>query len=122
VKWHPSGEYFVTGDYGHSNEGIPTLLQFWKADGKLIRQWDGSKKEFRNIRWNKQGTLLATGSDALRIWNKDGELLYTGKTDDKTVLWGVDWTSDAQRIFTVNFDNGKIQSWNNRGKLVKTQF
>src|SRR6185503_8768478 len=43
VKWHPSGDFFVTGDYGHANEGIPTLLQFWQPDGKLIKEWKESK-------------------------------------------------------------------------------
>lgn len=122
VKWHPSGEFFVTGDYGHADEGIPTLLQFWKMDGKLIREWNGSKKELRNIRWNKQGTVLATGSDALRLWTKNGELLYTGRMDDNTVLWGVDWKSDSNEIVTVNFQNGKIQTWNNKAELLKTHY
>jgi WD40 repeat protein len=119
VKWHPSGDFFVTGDYGHPDEGIPTLLQFWNANGKLIKQWNGSKKEFRNIRWNKEGTYLATASDALRIWTKDGELLYTGIHDGE-VLWGTDWTSDSKKIITVNFDKGNIQLWNDKAKLLKT--
>jgi WD40 repeat protein len=122
VKWHPSGEFFVTGDYGHPNEGIPTLLQFWQMDGKLIKEWNGSQKELRNIRWNKQGTALATGSDALRIWTTDGELLHTGNAGENTVLWGVDWTSDSKKIFTVSFNSGKIQSWDNKGKLLKTYY
>ena len=46
VKWHPSGDFFVTGDYGHVNEGIPTLLQFWLPSGELITDWNGSKQEF----------------------------------------------------------------------------
>ncbi|HEX7847651.1 MAG TPA: hypothetical protein VF476_17745 [Chitinophagaceae bacterium] len=120
VKWHPSGDFFVTGDYGHPKEGIPVLLQYWQTDGKLIREWSGSKSEFRNIRWNKHGTQLATGSDALRIWTKDGELLYIGKQEDDPVLWGVDWTSDSKRIFTVTFAGGTIQQWDGRANLLKT--
>jgi len=120
VKWHPSGDFFVTGDYGHPKEGILVLLQFWKTDGKLIKEWTGSKYEFRNIRWNKQGTHLATASDELRIWTKDGKLLYTGKQDVDTVLWGVDWTSDSQKIVTVTFAGRNIQLWNNKAELLKT--
>ena len=120
VKWHPSGEFFVTGDYGHPKEGILTLLQFWQPDGKLIKEWNESKYEFRNIRWNKQGTLLATGSDALRIWTKDGQLLYTGKQEGNKVLWGVDWVSDSKKIVSVSFDSGNIQLWNDKAKLLKT--
>lgn len=44
VKWHPSGTYFATGDYGHKEEGIESLLQFWKADGKIIKSLSGSKR------------------------------------------------------------------------------
>jgi WD40 repeat protein len=120
VKWHPSGDFFVTGDYGHPNEGIPVLLQFWKPDGKLIKEWNGSKKEFRNIRWNKQGTHLATASDALRIWTKDGKLLYTGKQESNKVLWGADWISDSKKIVTVSYDGGNIQLWDDKAKLLKT--
>ena len=40
VKWHPSGEFFVTGDYGHPKEGIPVLLQFWQPDGKLYQRME----------------------------------------------------------------------------------
>lgn len=120
VKWHPSGDFFVTGDYGHPKEGIPTLLQFWKPDGKLIREWNESKKEFRNIRWNRQGTYLATASDALRIWTKDGKLLHTGKQEGNNVLWGVDWISDSKKIVTVSFDGSKFQLWDDKAKLLKT--
>ena len=120
VKWHPSGNFFVTGDYGHANEGIPTLLQFWNMDGKLIYEWNGSKREFRNVRWNKQGTYLATASDALRIWSKDGKLLHTGKPHGNSVLWGADWIRDSKKIVTVSFDSGNIQLWDNKANLLKT--
>lgn len=120
VKWHPSGNYFVTGDYGHPKEGVPVLLQFWQADGKLIKEWDGSETEYRNVRWNKQGTYLATGSDALRIWTKDGQLLYTAKQEDNGGLWGVDWVSDSKRIVTVSFGSGNIRLWDDKAILLKT--
>ena len=120
VKWHPSGDFFVTGDYGHPKEGIPTLLQFWQPDGKLIKEWNESKYEFRNIRWNKDGSLLATGSDALRIWTKDGQLLHTGKQEGNNVLWGVDWVSNSKKIVTVSFDSNNIQLWDDKAKLLKT--
>jgi len=95
-------------------------LQFWQPDGKLITEWNGSKQEFRNIRWNKEGTQLATASDALRIWTKDGKLIYTGKQEGNHVLWGVDWVSDSQKIVTVSFDSGNIQLWNDKAELLKT--
>lgn len=119
VKWHPSGEFFVTGDYGHPDEGIKTLLQFWKPDGTLIREWTESQKEFRIIRWSKDGNHLATGSEALRIWSKNGQLLYTGEAGG-AVLWGVDWTSDASKIVTVSYSDGAVRAWSNKAKLLST--
>jgi WD40 repeat protein len=120
VKWHPSGDFFVTGDYGHPKEGIPVLLQFWKSDGTLIREWNGSKYEYRNIRWNKDGTRLATASDELRIWTNDGKLLYSGKQNGEPALWGVDWTSDTKNIITVTYNPGDMQLWDKKGKLLKS--
>lgn len=50
--------------------GRAIILKVVAGNGKLMKEWNGSKREFRNIRWNKQGTYLATASDALRIWTK----------------------------------------------------
>ncbi len=32
VAWHPSGKFFVTGDYGDFEYHHPPLLQYWTAD------------------------------------------------------------------------------------------
>jgi WD40 repeat protein len=117
VKWHPDGTFFATGDYGHKEEGIESLLQFWKEDGTLIKSIQGSKAEFRNVRWNKEGNLLATASDALRLWSKDGQLLYTGKSNE--LLWGLDWNSQSTGVITSS-ENGSVNVWTNQAKLVKT--
>ena len=117
VKWHPSGTYFVTGDYGHKEEGIESLLQFWKADSKIIKSLSGSKAEYRNIRWNKNGTLLATASDAMRLWSNDGQLLYSGQSEN--LLWGIDWDSQSKNIITTS-EKGDIYLWNDKAKLLKS--
>ena len=116
AKWHPSGEFFATGDYGHENEGMPTLLQFWKEDGTLIKEMKGSKAEYRNIRWNKDGTMLATASDALRIWDKEGKLIDSGKSS--YTLWGVSWNPKNDFIITTNYGT-HIDLWTNKAKLVR---
>jgi WD40 repeat protein len=119
AKWHPSGEFFVTGDYGHPKEGVDVYLQFWKPDGALMRTMNQSQTEFRNIRWNKQGTLLATASDALRIWNTKGDLLYTSKGGNKNGLWGVDWNSDTGRLVTVSFGKTEvIHTWTDKANWL----
>lgn len=116
VKWHPSGTYFATGDYGHKEEGIESLLQFWKADGKIIKSLSGSKAEYRNIRWNKNGTLLATASDAMRLWTNDGQLLYSGQSEN--LLWGIDWDSQSKNIITTS-EKGNINLWSDKAELLK---
>ena len=115
ICWHPSGDFFATGDYGHEKEGVKSIIQFWKPDGTLTKTLYGSKAEYRNIRWNKTGTLLASASDALRIWNANGKLLFTGKSKD--LLWGLDWNSKSEKIITTSI-SGKIKIWNANAKLI----
>ena len=116
VKWHPSGSFFASGDYGHAEEGDnASIIQFWKEDGSLIKTLYGSKAEYRNIRWNKDGSLLASASDAMRIWTKDGELERMGPSDTK--LWGIDWNSKSNLIITTT-SNDKIRLWTNKVEPV----
>ena len=117
VQWHPSGAYFASGDYGHHGEGVETLLQFWKEDGTLLKVMKGSIAEYRNIRWNKDGSLLATASDALRIWTKEGELVHTGSTTGYN-LWSIDWNSRGSQILTASFD-GHLDLWTDQASLVR---
>jgi WD40 repeat protein len=94
VRWHPSGQFFAVGDYGHEQEGMPTVLQFWKADGTLIRTITGHHAEIRNLRWNHDGSQLATAADGLRIWDKEGKLLRNQPT--KYLLWALAWRPDSK--------------------------
>lgn len=118
AQWHPSGDFFASGDYGHQGEGVPTLLQFWEEDGTPIKTMQGSMAEYRNIRWNKEGTLLATASDALRIWSPQGKLLYTGPSDPHDWLWGIDWSSDGSLVITTS-GRGNIKVWNKEAVLLR---
>lgn len=116
VRWHPSGDFFATGDYGHQEEKIESLLQYWTEDGVLIKSLSGSKGEYRNIRWNKEGTLLATASDGLRLWSKEGQVVYRGETRD--LLWGINWDSQNKSIITSS-EKGGATLWNAQAKAIK---
>jgi WD40 repeat protein len=116
VRWHPSGKFFVTGDYGHHNEGIETLLQFWLADGSLIKTIHGSKSGIRNLEWDAVGKYLATASDRLRIWDIEGRLLHEAKEGDG--FWGIDWNNKADSILTASF-SGNIMLWTKEGMLLR---
>lgn len=114
VAWHKSGDFFVVGDYG---DGINnSLLQYWSAEGKLMKSIDASKGEYRNICWNSKGDRLATASDALRIWDPTGKLLFVGKSD--AYLWGVSWDSKGKQLATTSM-NKEIVLWNYKAKQLK---
>lgn len=115
IKWHPSGDFFVIGDYGDYEFHYPALIQFWKPDMTLEKSIELSKAEYRNISWNKAGSLLATASDAMRIWSKEGDLLAEGPSED--LLWGIDWSPDGQYIVTSS-EKRKIIIWNKKGEIV----
>jgi WD40 repeat protein len=114
VAWHPSGTFFVTGDYGDSVD--KSLLQYWDTDGKLLQTIDKSIGEYRNLSWNGKGTKLASASESLRIWNQKGTLLSEGKSIE--YLWGVTWNKKGNRILTTNLKQG-IVLWDEKAEVVK---
>lgn len=116
VEWHPSGEFFVVGDYGDLEKAENKLLQFWNEDGLLIHEIPGSTGEYRNIRWSPDGEKLASASDALRIWTKEGKLLSESKSMED-YLWGIDWSPDGKTIITTS-SSGTISLWDNQAKLI----
>lgn len=117
VRWHPSGDFFVSGDYGHYHEGVPSLIQFWDPNGQLLKTISPGKLEFRILSWSKDGERLASSGDALRLWTKNGELLHEASLEDDTI-WGLDWNSTGERIFMATFA-GAVKVWNDKAKLVK---
>jgi WD40 repeat protein len=118
VKWHPDGSFFAVGDYGEKENSIPSILQFWTDDGKLIKTMHGSEAEYRNIRWDKRGKYLATASDQLRIWSVDGLLLHSGAS--LKPLWGLDWNGNGKRLVTSS-SGGEISYWNSAANRITTR-
>ena len=108
VAWHPSGKFFVTGDYGDFQQPYPPLLQYWTQDGQRIKSIDISKAEYRNLQWSPDGNTLATASEKIRLWNKDGELIAEDAAEN--LLWGIDWKSDGSQIVATD-EKGNIIFW-----------
>ncbi|MDA0752050.1 MAG: WD40 repeat domain-containing protein [Verrucomicrobia bacterium] len=115
VAWHPSGEFFVVGDYG--TEVDDPVLQFWSADLELLKSitLEGDA-EIRNVRWNRDGTRLATASSKLQIRNREGALEFEAKSPD--LLWGVDWHPDGDSILTSSMDS-RVTLWSATAQLKK---
>ena len=116
VSWHNSGDFFVTGDYGDTQNNYKPLLQFWSNKGDLLKSIEKSIGEYRNLSWNAQGTRLASASDALRIWDKNGTLLHEGKSED--YLWGVSWNKSGNRIITSSLTQ-HIVLWDGKAREQK---
>lgn len=117
VEWHPSGEFFVVGDYGNAKAGDIPILQFWSADGKLLKTFDaGGGEAFRNVSWSPDGTKLASASDALRVWSRDGKLLHAGASPDP--LWGVRWQPHGNRILTSSM-GGRVTLWSEHAEVFR---
>lgn len=108
VEWHPSGNFFVTGDYGDYDFNYPALLQFWDKTGNKLKSIERSKAEYRNIKWSSDGEQLATASDALRIWSKDGNLIREIESDN--LLWGLSWKDQYSLFITDESGNYFLKS------------
>lgn len=101
VAWHPSGDFFATGDYGHYGEGMPSLIQLWDRNGRKIREVSAGKLEYRTIRWIDDGKWLLTSGDAVRQWDTSLNLVATGP--EQTSIWGLCKDNKSRRIFSATF-------------------
>ena len=109
VEWHPSGDFFVVGDYGNQRTHDLPVLQFWSDE--LVPQATitaSTSAEIRNISWSPDGELLASASDGLRIWTKGGQLVKHGQSPD--LLWGVRWNNAGNSLLTSSL-SGRITLW-----------
>jgi WD40 repeat protein len=117
-QWHTSGKFFVTGDYGHENEGEPSYLKYWNDNGSLLKRTKKSKAEYRNLRWSKNGKYLAAATDVLLVLNEKGDVVRKTKFDTNN-LWGVDWSNKGDRMIITD-GAGNIRICDAKGKLIKT--
>ena len=118
VEWHPSGEFFVVGDYGNKDTGDAPTLQWWSSEGSLLKSVEvAGKAPLRNVSWSTDGSLLASASDALRIWSKDGALQHVGKSPD--LLWGIRWNRAGTWLLTSSHE-GRVTLWSATAESLKS--
>ncbi len=116
VSWHPSGEFFATGDYGDYDFNFPPLLQYWSSNGENLNRVLGSKAEYRSMSWSPDGATLATASDGIRIWDIKGNLILKNETEH--LLWGISRDRDNNNIVSTDF-KGNIIIWDKDLNLLK---
>lgn len=116
VDWHPDGKILATGDYGNEEYPIHSV-KLWTNEGQLIKNMTSHQMEIRDLSWNRQGNLLATGGETVRLWNEEGELLKIFDSNNSPV-WSLDWNPEGTRIASGHND-GKIRIWNTEGVEVK---
>jgi WD40 repeat protein len=117
-QWHPSGRFFVTGDYGHENETEPSFIKYWDRQGKLMKQIKESKFEYRNVRWTKNGRYLAATGNILVLMDERGEVIGRKKFDENN-LWGLGWNSTGDRIITSD-QVGNVRVIDLQGNVIKS--
>lgn len=119
AQWHPSGKFFVTGDYGHENEGAePSYLRFFDSSGTLLHQSRESRYEYRNVRWRRDGKYLAASGDVLLVFDEKGTLVSKTRFGPDN-LWGVGWNSEGNRIISSD-QVGNVQVTEIGGQIIKT--
>jgi len=117
-QWHPSGKFFVTGDYGHENEGgEPSFIRFWNKDGSLKKTVSVSKAEIRNTRWSPNGVYLAAAGNPLIILDSTGNLV-SKSTPATHNTWGVSWNSTGTLVVSSD-QASNIRITNVQGKTVR---
>ena len=116
VAFHPSGAYFVTGDYGNAETNVPPLLQYWTSDGQPIKKIAEGRGEYRSIEWSHDGKLLATASDRVRIFDTNGMLVDQGE-EASTFLWGISWSRNDE-IIAATDSEGAILMYDRRMKIL----
>lgn len=114
--WHPSGDFFASGDYGHHGEGIPSLIQVWDRSGNKLHEVSAGKLEYRTVRWSLDGKFLFTSGDAVRQWDTALNLLGTGP--EQKGIWGLCHNPKSGRILSATF-NGDVLVLDEQLNLVR---
>ena len=102
ADWNPTGDILALGDYGEPDGGVPTQLQFRDTADSLLLLDVSSQAEYRNVRWDPEGTLLAAAAGGVSLWDADGLLL--AHILRNRYVWGLSWNADGSRLIVTTGD------------------
>lgn len=99
AQWHPGGQIFATGDYGHEQDphSEPSYIRIWDHHGKPLKRIYAGKSEYRNLRWSPDGKWLAAASDGVYLVDTSGKQ-YQHITNNSENVWGIQWYQNGKQI------------------------
>ena len=100
VDWSPDGERVALGDYGDIDKAAPPELQFRTVRDSLESRYAGGGAEYRSVRWDPAGALLAAGADGVYLWDAEGTLVAHVLRD--RYIWGISWSPDGSRLMATS--------------------
>ena len=100
ADWNPTGELLALGDYGDRDSAIPPELQFRTPRDSLELRYAGGSAEYRSVRWDSEGALLAAGADGVYLWDVEGTLVAHVLRDH--YIWGISWHPDGSRLMATS--------------------
>jgi WD40 repeat protein len=108
VDWSPNGKAIVSGCQGYvprdGQGGEFAFVRIWDPDGRFLRSLDGHLGHVDSVRFNPDGSKIATTAEdgRVRIWSTaDGTLLTTANCGSNAILR---WTPDGTQLYVAYLD------------------
>jgi len=96
-------------------------LYLWNEDGSLIKKIeDPQPLGASQVEFDPKGKLIATGSSSsIKLWSSEGE--FKGElTGHEAGVWGINFSSDGQRLLSSGFDQ-TVKLWDIKSmKLIRS--
>eukprot|EP00936_MAST-01D_sp_MAST-1D-sp1_P000688 g688.t1 len=139
IAWNPQGSTGVlasgAGDASARLWPVPTeacsakLATSVSSESSLLAHGDGlatteagESPDVTTLDWNRDGTLLATGSydHQVRVWNRAGQLQRT-LSEHRGAIFSLKWSPSSRHLLSASLDETVI-AWDATTGKVQRQF